>query len=130
MKTQANLHDHVLSTLSTNIRTTPSLTVEQIAQYHRDKYVIIRKLFDLEDIEPFRKAGDPDMQGVQAKINDKAGEYFKVALWSELGDILLGVMPRMARMVDAVEMLLAMECYHWHAKIVRKLTNDGQLHFH
>ncbi len=64
------------------------------------------------------------MQGVQAKVNDKAGGYFKVALWSELGDILLCVMPRMARIVDAVEMLLAMECYHGHAKIV------GQLHFH
>ena len=102
MKTQANLHDHVRLTLSTEIRTKPPLTIEQIAQYQRDGYVMIRKLFDLEDVEPIRKAceADPDMQGVQAKVNDKAGGYFKVAHWSELVDTLLGIMPRMARMLS------------------------------
>jgi hypothetical protein len=33
---------------------------------------------------------------------------------------MLGVVPRMARVVDAAEALLGQECYHWHSKIVRK----------
>ncbi|MDB9317674.1 phytanoyl-CoA dioxygenase family protein [Nodularia spumigena] len=132
MSIKVNPQENLLSTFSPEIRTTRPLTKEQIAQYHRDGYVIIPNFFDIEEIEPIRKAceADPDMQGVQATVNDRAGGYFKVALWSELGNTLLGVMPRMARMVDTVETLLGRECYHWHSKIVRKLTNDGQLHFH
>ncbi|MCX5980936.1 MAG: phytanoyl-CoA dioxygenase family protein [Nostocales cyanobacterium LacPavin_0920_SED1_MAG_38_18] len=126
MKTQINPN-------MAKICTTRPLNAEQINEYHKKGYVIIRNFFDREEIEPIRKAceADPSINGAQTTVNDKAGGYFKVTLWSELGDTLLGVMPRTARMIDAVETLLGgMECYHWHSKIVRKLTNDGQLHFH
>lgn len=132
MTTQTNQRENLRANVTAETSTNRKLNADQIEQFHRDGYIIIRNFFDLEEIEPIRKAceADPDMRGVQATVNDKGGGYFKVALWSELGDTLLGVMPRMARMVDTVETLLGMECYHWHSKIVRKVKNDGQLHFH
>ncbi|MBW4572468.1 MAG: hypothetical protein KME31_32130 [Tolypothrix carrinoi HA7290-LM1] len=45
---QANPRDNVVLTPDTEIHTTRPLTAEQIAQYHRDGYVIIRNFFDLE----------------------------------------------------------------------------------
>ena len=130
MKTQATLQG--TSPATSDILTTRPLTAEQIARYHRDGFVIVRGLFDYEEIEPIQKAcdEDPDIQGTQTVVDVGEGKSFKVASLSELDDSLLGGIPRIARIIDAAEALLGRECYHWHSKLVRKQPNDGPVRIH
>lgn len=120
------------SRADSGVKTTCPLSEEQIATYHRDGYVIVSGLFDPEEIEPLQKAcqEDPSLNGSQTTVTDSSGLTYKVSVWTELGDALLGVMPRMARIVDSVEVLLGEECYHWHSKIVRKSPGDGLVPWH
>lgn len=111
------------------IRTTRPLSPEQIAEYHAEGFVIVRGFFEPEEIEPLRLAceEDPEIRGAQTSVIDDQGRTFKVATWSDLGNTMLGVIPRMARVVDAFFALLGKECYHWHSKIVRKQPRTNSL---
>ena len=73
MKTQINPN-------MAKICTTRPLNAEQINEYHKKGYVIIRNFFDREEIEPIRKAceADPSINGAQTTVNDKAGGYFNL----------------------------------------------------
>lgn len=110
-----------------------SLSSEEIAQYHAEGYVIVRNFFDATEIEPLRVAceADPSLGCSQTAITDHHGRTFKAAIWTDLGDTMLGVLPRMPRMVNAAENLLGKSCYHWHSKIVRKQPNtQSVVNFH
>ncbi|MEC4983917.1 MAG: phytanoyl-CoA dioxygenase family protein [Oscillatoria sp. PMC 1068.18] len=113
------------------IKTEFPLTQEQIAHYNEDGYVIVRNFFAPEEIEPLRQACDKDhsLNNTQSEV-DYGGTGFKLSVWSELGDSMLGVMPRMARVVDAAEALEGEECYHWHSKIVLKKPGEGTVAWH
>ena len=114
------------------VGTTRPLTQAQIAQYHEDGFVIVRNFFDLEEVEPLRQAylNDPSMGGSQTVVDYGDSLNFKLSVWTDLGDSLLGVIPRMARMIDATETLLGEECYHWHSKLVRKEPGEGFVIWH
>ncbi|NEO91764.1 MAG: phytanoyl-CoA dioxygenase family protein [Moorea sp. SIO3G5] len=113
--------------------TSRPLSPEQINQYHQDGFIIIPKFFDPEEIAPLQKllAQDPELQGSWTQRNtNKQGDNFKVSVWTELGNTLLGVIPRIARIVDAAEALLGEECYHWHSKIVKVQPGNSGLAWH
>ncbi|CAD5966594.1 putative phytanoyl-CoA dioxygenase [Planktothrix tepida] len=115
------------------ISTTHPLSPEQIAEYHAEGFVIVRGFFDPEELEPLQLAceEDPEIKGTQTSVTDHLGRTFKVATWTDLGNAMLGVIPRIARIVDAAEALLGMECYHWHSKLLRKQPHtDSVVNFH
>ncbi len=51
---------------------------------------------------------------------DKTGSPHPICIWTELADDVIGMLPRMARMIDTTEMLLGEPCYHWHSKLTVK----------
>ncbi|MEA5536954.1 phytanoyl-CoA dioxygenase family protein [Crocosphaera sp. XPORK-15E] len=104
------------------IQTIRPLSSTQIAQYHTEGFVMIPNFFDPEELEPLRLEcdQDPHIKGSQTSVIDAQGRTFKVATWNDLGNTMLGIIPRMARLIDATEALLGEECYHWHSKIIRK----------
>ncbi|WP_375500149.1 phytanoyl-CoA dioxygenase family protein [uncultured Nostoc sp.] len=109
--------------LLTDICTDRPLSKDQIAQYHNDGFVIIPSFFDPEEVEPIKQAleADPELGGVWTKWADSYGHLNQIVVWTELGDSLLGVIPRTNRMVNAAEILLeGVECYHWHSKLIIK----------
>ncbi|NEO56282.1 MAG: phytanoyl-CoA dioxygenase family protein [Okeania sp. SIO3B5] len=115
------------------VKTTRPLTPEQIAEYHENGFVIIRGFFEPQEIEPVRIAceNDPGIRGQETEFADAQGNISRIAHWTELGDSLLGVIPRLARVVDASETLLGGECYHWHSKLVQKRPHDqGNIGWH
>ncbi|MGB3401440.1 MAG: phytanoyl-CoA dioxygenase family protein [Microcoleaceae cyanobacterium] len=119
-----------MNVVTHQIQTTRPLTPEQIAEYHENGFVIIRGFFEPQEIEPIRIAceNDPAIRGQETEFADAQGNISRIAHWTELGNSLLGVIPRLARVVDASETLLGGECYHWHSKLVQKLPQD-QGHF-
>lgn len=113
------------------IETKKALTQAQIKHYHTHGYVIVKNFFSKEELEPLCVAchGDPDLANSGSEI-DYGGTGFKLSAWTELGDSMLGMIPRMARMVDAAEALEGEACYHWHSKIVLKKPTEGDVRWH
>lgn len=115
------------------VTTSYPLSPEQVKQYHEQGFIIIPKFFAPDEIEPLQKllAEDPELKGSWTQRNtNKEGDNFKVSVWTELGNTLLGVIPRIARMVDAAEALLGEKCYHWHSKIVKVQPGNSGLAWH
>ena len=82
----------------------------------------VPKLFDADELEPLRQAiaQDPTVNGQLYGMVDIEGEAQPICIWTDLGDDIIGMIPRMARMVEATESLLGESCYHWHSKITIK----------
>ncbi|MBT9317713.1 phytanoyl-CoA dioxygenase family protein [Leptothoe spongobia] len=109
-----------------------SLSREQIQQYHDDGFLVIPGLFDPDELTPLEQAcqADPSIKNAQTSVTWDDGRVFKLIYWTDLGSSMLGVLPRINRLVNAVESLLGEECYHWHSKIVRKLPGEGSNPMH
>ena len=101
------------------------LSAEQIADYHRDGLLIVRNLFSEDELQPLRKAyrEDPTINGHVYGMEDIQGKGHPICTWTDLGDDIIGTIPRMARMVEAVEALLGEPCYHWHSKFSIKTSS-------
>ena len=122
------------TTVKTNqeIKSIRPLTEEEITLFHKDGFIIIKNMFSAEELKPLQEAikKDPTMTDSQTAVTYEDGQTWKVSAWTELGETFLGIMPRTARIIDAVELLLEEECYHWHSKIVRKQPGDGKVVWH
>ena len=101
---------------------TRQLTREQIEAYRRDGLLHLPSFFDSVELEPLRRATreDPTVNGSLYGMVDGKGEPHPICIWTELADDVIGMIPRMARMVEATESLLGEACYHWHSKITIK----------
>ncbi len=101
---------------------TRHLTKEQIAEYNSNGFIIVPNLFDLEEIQPLYTACEkyPDIWAAESYYKNSDGSSNSFVCYSHLSDSLLGVFPRIARMVDSVEAILGEESYHFHSKLVRK----------
>ena len=108
-------------TTDTPMSTRP-LNDDQIEAYLRDGVLRVPSLFDAEELEPLREAlrQDPTVNGQLYGMLDIEGEAQPICIWTELSDDIIGMIPRMARMVEATESLLGESCYHWHSKITIK----------
>ena len=98
------------------------LTKSQLDAYERDGYVVVRQLFKAAELAPLLEAyrEDPTVRGALYGLLDKSGVPHPICIWTELADDIIGMMPRMMRMVDSVELLLGEPCYHWHSKLTVK----------
>ncbi|MGB3508886.1 MAG: phytanoyl-CoA dioxygenase family protein [Microcoleaceae cyanobacterium] len=117
---------------NSEIRTIRPLSKEQVQQYREEGFLQIPNFFDAEEIQPIQKAiaEDSSLGGSRTICTNKDGENFQVSIWTELEQTLLGIIPRMARIVDAAESLVGKECYHWHSKIVTKQPGEGGVDLH
>lgn len=119
----------ITSKFDTNLSTTHSLTQAQLAQYHEDGYVIVRGLFDLEEVSLVRAVceQDPNLANSLRTVVNQDGKPWQAAVWNGLNDSLVSVMTRLTRIVDAAELILGETCYHWHSKIVQKSPYDSAI---
>lgn len=90
--------------------------------YKRDGFVSVPGFFDATELEPLLDAyrQDTSVRGSLYGMVDSEGAPHPICIWTELGDDIIGLIPRMTRMVDATEALMAETCYHWHSKITVK----------
>ncbi len=98
------------------------LTDSQLAVYARDGFVIVRRFFSEAELVPLLDAyrSDPTVNGALYGMVDDEGEPHPICIWTELRDDIIGMIPRMGRMIDAAELLLHDSCYHWHSKLTVK----------
>lgn len=102
-------------------------SVAQAAAFAADGYVIVRKLFDQEEVALMAGAieQDPDLQKSLYDRKDAQGKATKMATWNHPGDSVYGLAARSHRVVDTVEQMLGGEVYHYHSKLTAKEPREG-----
>ncbi len=102
-------------------------TPEQRAAFERDGFVLIRSLFDTEEIGLLRGAieTDPQLHASLYDRNDASGKATRMATWNHPGDSVYGLAARSHRVVDTMEEMLGGEVYHYHSKLTAKEPRDG-----
>ena len=106
----------------------PSIfTADQQADYERDGYVLVRSLFDAEEIAILRAAieQDPALRASLYDRHDAQGKATRMATWNHPGDSVYGLAARSQRVVDTMEAMLGGEVYHYHSKLTAKEPYDG-----
>ena len=103
------------------------LSSEQRSAFERDGYVMVRKLFDDEEIAILRAAIEGD-EALRSRIYDRhdaSGNKTRMAIWNHPGDSVYGLAARSHRVVDTMEDLLGGEVYHYHSKLTAKEPREG-----
>lgn len=103
------------------------LTPEQLADYERDGYIIVRGLFKPEETKLLGETAHHDnaMDKASSNMDDGKGNAVRLALWNHPGDGVYGMFARCRRVVDTVEELLGDEAYHYHSKMILKDAKIG-----
>ena len=97
-------------------------TESDLESYERDGFIIVRRFFDAKELASLLEAyrADPSIRGSLYGMLDDDGAPHPICIWTDLADDVIGMIPRMARMVDGTESLLGEPCYHWHSKLTVK----------
>ncbi|HYF60051.1 MAG TPA: phytanoyl-CoA dioxygenase family protein [Burkholderiaceae bacterium] len=102
-------------------------TAEQQAAYERDGHVLVKSLFDAEEIALLRAAieQDPALRASLYDRTDSQGKATRMATWNHPGDSVYGLAARSHRVVDTMEAMLGGEVYHYHSKLTAKEPFEG-----
>jgi ectoine hydroxylase len=103
------------------------LSKEQLESYETDGYVIVKHMFDKEEIELLSKTARQDQEMDKKSFGkaDGGGGTVRLSLWNHPGDGIYGMFARSKRIVDSVEQLLDGEVYHYHSKMILKDAKVG-----
>lgn len=103
------------------------LTEAQVQDYEHDGYVIVRGMFDSEEIDLVHQAALSDRALDQKSFGraDGEGGTVRLSLWNHPGDNVYGMVARSSRLVDSMEELLGGEVYHYHSKMILKDPRTG-----
>jgi len=105
------------------------LSKEQIADYCRDGYLIIKNFLNAEETKKLQKIAfeDGNMRKHAFDLNDQLGKKTRLTLWYQPGDDAYGLLTRSKRMVASVDKLMdgtAAVC-HFHSKLMQKEPKVG-----
>jgi len=100
----------------------PGLTAEQIEQFTRDGFLLVRDLFDNEEMDLLLNIARGDQQieqQAQERLDLSSGRS-KLWITGSLGEDIYSAFVRCARIVDPMEQMLDGEVYHYHHKMMLK----------
>jgi len=105
------------------------LTPQQVADYHRDGYLIVKNFLSTEEVKKlYGIAVEDDMMRKHSfDLNDQTGKKTKLALWYKPGNDAYGLLSKSERIINSVNELLdgdAPVC-HFHSKLMQKEPKVG-----
>jgi len=103
------------------------LSAAEVARYHDEGYVIVRGLFEADEINLLHRAAKEDHELDKRSFGraDGEGGTVRLSLWNHPGDGIYGMFARCERMVRSCEKLLGGEVYHYHSKMIMKDPRVG-----
>jgi ectoine hydroxylase-related dioxygenase (phytanoyl-CoA dioxygenase family) len=105
------------------------LSPDQIKSYHRDGYLLLKNLFNKEEVEKMYSTAIADdvMRKNALDLNDQTGKKTKLSLWFTPGNDVFGYMTRSERMIHSIEPLLdsTSPVCHFHSKLMQKEPRVG-----
>lgn len=108
---------------------TNTFTPEQIIQYNKDGYIIIKNLFSKAEVDKMYGIAikDDAIAKNALDLNDQNGKKTKLSLWFTPGNDIFGYLTRSERIVNKVSQILdstAPVC-HFHSKLMQKEPKVG-----
>jgi ectoine hydroxylase len=99
----------------------------EVKQYRQDGFVLVRGMFDAEEISLLHRAAKADkaMDDHSFGRGDGEGGVIRLSLWNHPGNGIYGMFARCRSLVDSAEALLGGEVYHYHSKMIMKEPNIG-----
>jgi ectoine hydroxylase len=104
-----------------------NLSDAQRRDYTTDGFVLIKQMFDSEEVDLLRHSAKEDRQ-LDDHAFDKAdgeGGRVRLSLWNHPGEGIYGAFARCEKMVNTAAELLDDEPYHYHSKMVMKEAKVG-----
>ncbi len=103
------------------------LNEQELQEYMANGYVLVRKMFDDEEIGLLRRAAKEDRELDRHSMDSLDGEggSVRLSLWNHPGDSLYGMFARCESIVNSAEKLLEGEVYHYHSKMIMKDPKVG-----
>lgn len=103
------------------------ITNKQLKAYKEDGYLVLKKLFDPEEISLLKQAAvaDRELDRRSYGRDDGEGGTVRLAVWNHPGNNIYGLFARSERMVNVAEVLLGGEVYHYHSKMIFKDARVG-----
>jgi ectoine hydroxylase len=96
-------------------------------QFQRDGYLIVERLFDLDEMKLLSRIAraDHELLTQAASRRDGEGGVIRLSVQNDLGDDIYSAFVRCRRIVDTMEKLLGGEVYHYHHKMILKEPRVG-----
>jgi ectoine hydroxylase len=106
--------------------TRPTITPDQVQQYHKDGFLIVRSVLSHEETAFIERAADEDRAADQqaAREGDNSGAN-RLSIWFDPSDTIYGAVARSESIVDAAEKLLGDEAYHFQSNMAFKEAQVG-----
>ncbi len=105
------------------------LSSDQIANYHRDGYLILKNFFSQAEVDKMYSTAleDDAMRKNALDLNDQTGKKTRLSLWFTPGNDVFGYMSRSQRVIDAIHPLLDSDApvCHFHSKLMQKEPRVG-----
>ena len=103
------------------------LDKEQIKSYKRDGFLLLKNLFDSEEINLLKKSAlaDKELDNRSYGRADGEGGTVRLSIWNHPGNTIYGMFARSERIVNVAEALLEGEVYHYHSKMILKDAKVG-----
>jgi len=109
--------------------TTNQFTSDQIKQYNRDGYIIIKNFCSKQEVDKMYGIAvhDNAMANNALDLNDQTGKKTKLSLWFTPGNDIFGYLTRSERVVNRVAQILDSEApvCHFHSKLMQKEPKVG-----
>lgn len=103
------------------------MTNDDLRRFAEDGFVVVRSLFSPDEMEFLQRAARDDarLAALSRDIDDGEGGRARLGLWNEEGDDIFSLVARSRRVVEAMEVLLGEEVYHYHSKMSMKEPLEG-----
>lgn len=104
-----------------------SLTEDEVANFQRDGFVIVKNLLNEEEVKLLLQIARADQQLSQSAYGreDGGGAVITLAVRNELTDDYYSTIARSQRIVTRMEQFLGDEVYHYHHKLILKEPRVG-----
>ncbi|MDP6934013.1 MAG: phytanoyl-CoA dioxygenase family protein [Myxococcota bacterium] len=103
------------------------LTDSQFTRFRADGFLVVRNLFDAEEIGYLQRKSkaDPSLHEPEGSYRDQSGRRSLARFWDEPPDDLYGLFMSCPRVVDTMARLLGHQVVHYHHKINPKEPHVG-----
>jgi len=105
------------------------ITKENIADYERDGYVIIKNFLQTNEVDKLYgiATGDDTLLKHAFDLNDQSGKKTKLTLWYTPGNDAYGLLTKSKRMVESVDKIMEGDSSvcHFHSKLMQKEPKVG-----
>ena len=104
-----------------------SLTPELVSDFHRDGFLLVRDVFDKDEVAAMLDAvaGGGRVGETTRASQDGTGRAAKLAIWHDLGDDIWSDVSTNPRVVNGIRILLGEEVAFFHGKVMLKEAREG-----